>query len=85
MLNLSCKELNSQILILNNILFSNPLLCLLITSNNKEYQIFCKLHEKLELNHNIYNTYYPLKKFKIQSEGKIKIEIRTNNNLEIDI
>jgi hypothetical protein len=68
----------------NNILFSNPLLCLLITSNNKEYQIFCKLHEKIELNHNIYNTYYPLKKLKIQIKEKIKIEIRTNNNLEID-
>ena len=69
----------------NNILFSNPLLCLIITSNNKEYQIFCKLHEKLELNHRVYNTYYPLKKLKIQSGDKIQIKIQTNNNSEIDI
>jgi hypothetical protein len=69
----------------NNILFSNPLLCLVITSNNKEYQVFCKLNQKLELNHKIYNTYYPIRKLKIQSKDKIRIEIRTNNNSEIEI
>jgi hypothetical protein len=68
----------------NNILFSNPLLCLVITSDNKVYQIFCKLKDKLQLEDKIYNTYYPLKKLRIQCKGKIKIEIRTNNNLEID-
>jgi len=68
----------------NNILFSNPLLCLVITSDTKEYQIFCKLKEKLQLKDKLYNTYYPLKKLRIRCKGVIKIEIRTNNNLEID-
>ena len=68
----------------NNILFSNPLLCLIITTDTNEYQIFCKLKDKLQLKDKVYNTYYPLKKFKIQSKGKIKINIRTNNNLEIN-
>ena len=66
----------------NNILFNNPLLCLVITTKNESYPIYCKLKDKLELKDKIYNTYYPLKKFKIPCDNKLKIEIK-NNNLEI--
>ena len=73
----------------NNILFSNPLICLVITSEEDSYQIFCKLNEKLELNNKVYNTYYPLKRFKISCENKLRIEIKTNRvrpkNSEVDI
>lgn len=65
----------------NNIIFNNPLICLIITSKNETYQIYCRLKEKLELNRNIYNTYYPLKEFSIPCDNNLKIEIK-NNNLE---
>ena len=65
----------------NNIIFNNPLICLIITSKNETYQIYCRLNAKLELNRNIYNTYYPLKEFSIPCDNNLKIEIK-NNNLE---
>ncbi len=65
----------------NNIIFSNPLICLIINTNNETYQIYSKLKEKLELNGKKYNTYYPLKEFVIPCDNKLKIEIK-NNNLE---
>lgn len=65
----------------NNIIFSNPLICLIINTNNETYQIYSKLKEKLELNGKKYNTYYPLKEFVISCDNKLKIEIK-NNNLE---
>lgn len=65
----------------NNIIFNNPLICLIIKTKNETYQIYSKLKEKLELNGKIYNTYYPLKEFTIPCDNKLKIEIM-NNNLE---
>lgn len=65
----------------NNIIFNNPLICLIIKTKNETYQIYSKLKEKLELNGKIYNTYYPLKEFTIPCDNKLKIEIK-NNNLE---
>lgn len=65
----------------NNIIFNNPLICLIIKTKNETYQIYSKLKEKLELNGKIYNTYYPLKEFTIPCDNKFKIEIK-NNNLE---
>lgn len=65
----------------NNIIFTNPLICLIIKTKNETYQIYSKLKEKLELNGKIYNTYYPLKDFTISCDNKLKIEIK-NNNLE---
>ena len=65
----------------NNILFNNPLLCLVVTTKNETYQVYCKLKDKLELKGKIYNTYFPIKKFKILCDNKLKIEIK-NNNLE---
>ena len=68
----------------NNVLFSNPLLCLEITSNKKEYHFFCKLQSKMKLNDNMYNTYYPIKKLKIPAKNEIQIKIKTNNLLEFE-
>lgn len=65
----------------NNIIFTNPLICLIIKTKNETYQIYSKLKEKLELNGKIYNTYYPLKDFTISCDNNLKIEIK-NNNLE---
>lgn len=65
----------------NNIIFNNPLICLIIKTKTETYQIYSKLKEKLELNGKIYNTYYPLKDFTISCDNKLKIEIK-NNNLE---
>lgn len=65
----------------NNIICNNPLICLIINTNNETYQIYSKLKDKLELNGKIYNTYYPLKEFTIPCDNKLKIEIK-NNNLE---
>ena len=65
----------------NNIVFNNPLVCVVITTKDETYEIYCKLREKIELNGKIYNTYYPLKEFTIICDNKLKIEIK-NNNLE---
>lgn len=76
-----CEEVT--IPVENNILFINPLICIVILIEGKEYHNYCKLSNKIELNGYHYNVYSPVRKLKINCETKdIQINI-LNYNLKL--
>ena len=68
-----------------NILFTNPLICVVLTIGSKKYDNYCKLSNKLQLNNQEYNIYTPLQKLKVSTKdlNEIKINICNNNKLSI--
>jgi len=69
----------------NNILFTNPLICVVFTFGSKKYENYCRLSDKLQLNNQQYNIYTPLQKLKvsIKDSNEVKINILNNNLLSI--
>ena len=68
-----------------NILFTNPVICVILILGSKKYENYCRLSDELQLNNQKYNIYTPLQKLKIsrQKEKEIKINICNNNKLSI--
>lgn len=70
----------------NNILFTNPLLCIVVTIGTNKFNNYCKLTNKTKLNDHQYNVYTPTKNLKIicKNINKITINILNNNLLPVD-
>ena len=69
---LSLKEIS--IPIENNILFTNPIICVKLNDNN----IYCQFKKTILFNNRKFNSYEPSSKIMIQNEKKININILTN-------
>ena len=63
----------------DNILFLNPIICVVLTIDENKYNNYCKLNHKNKVNNRVYNTYTPIKRLEIQcTSNDIKIEIVNN-------
>ena len=66
---LSLKEIS--IPIENNILFTNPIICVKLNDNN----IYCQFKKTILFNNRKFNSYEPSSKIMIQNEKKINVYV----------
>jgi len=63
----------------NNILFSNPIICLSMNDN----LIYCKFRDKCKIKNRFFNTYLPIKTYSLECSEKLNIKFLNNDGLSL--
>lgn len=67
----------------NNILFSNPIICVQLEIKNEKYDIYCQFKNEILIQNKKYNIYESFQELEIDTDKIIKISILTNLLLKV--
>ena len=67
----------------NNILFSNPVICVQLEIKNEKYDIYCQFKNEILIQNKKYNVYESFQELEINTDKIIKVSILTNLRLKV--
>jgi len=67
----------------NNILFSNPVICVQLEIKNEKYDIYCQFKNEILIQNKKYNIYESFQELEINTDKIIKVSILTNLRLKV--
>ena len=67
----------------NNILFSNPVICVQLEIKNEKYDIYCQFKNEILIQNKKYNIYESFQELEINTDRIIKVSILTNLRLKV--